>query len=107
MYGVKVSTRRRPAGSVGEFSQPLVTKTERSGVLAAIQSAASTSLQPSTTSRLLAVQAETRSGEGMLISRTAVTAQAGQRRISQAASSATAIHIAWKYLFMSKPMVLT
>ena len=43
----------------------------------------------------------------MLTSSTAATAQAGQRRISQAASTATAIHIAWKYLFMSKPMALT
>src|ERR671911_57113 len=107
MYGPKVVRRLRPAASVGEFTQPSVTKTASGGVLAATHSAASRSADESTWLVEVAVQAATSSGDGMLRARAAASAGAGQRRMSQAAAIATAIHIAWNSLFMSKSMTLT
>src|SRR5918995_1402782 len=82
MYGPKVVRRLRPAASVGEFTQPSVTKTASGGVLAATHSAASRSADESTWLVEVAVQAATSSGDGMLRARAAASAGAGQRRQS-------------------------
>ena len=57
--------------------------------------------------RLNAVQALTSRGEGTASANTTASAGSGQRRINHPASSADAMAIAWKYLFISKPITLT
>src|SRR5213076_256146 len=84
-----------------------VANTAFPGVLAAIQLAAANWSAESTCSRLNAVQALTSRGEGTARAKTIASAGSGQRRISHPASSADAMAIAWKYLFISKPITLT
>jgi hypothetical protein len=84
-----------------------VTKTDRSGVLAAIQCDAVSC------ARLIAISVERRcqipirAGENADTIRTAAMIGRGQRLTSQAARIATAIHMIWKYLFMSNTTALT
>src|SRR5918997_7164511 len=97
-YGPNVVRRVRPAASVSELTQPSVTKVASGGVCSATQRDAASSPAVSTCRFELAVQPDTRSGDGTLSANTAATAGDGQRRTSQAARTATATHIAWKYL---------
>src|ERR1700693_180883 len=101
-YVPNVETRSRPARSTGELMYASVTKTERSGVLAAIQCDAVSC------ARLIAISVERRcqipikAGENADTIRTAAMIGRGQRLTSQAARIATAIHMIWKYLVMSQ-----
>ena len=84
-----------------------VTNTDRSGVLAAIQRAAVSWGSPSATMSERRCQTAMSAGDRALTTRIAAMSGRGQRRISQAARMATAIHMIWKYLFMSNSTALT
>src|SRR5262245_26170336 len=107
MYGANVVRRLRPAASVSDETQPSVTNTASAGVFAAVHSAAARSSELRTWRFDVAVHPATSNGDGMLRSTTAAIAGIGQRWMNHAARIPTAIHIAWKYLFMSKSMTLT
>ena len=85
-----------------------VTNTERSGVLAAIQCAAVSWGRPSATVSERRCQTAMSAGEkAQTTSSTAAIDRRGQLRMSQPARIATAIHMIWKYLFMSNSTALT
>ena len=87
--------------------QSSVTNTDRSGVSAATQAAAATWSGPIRKLRENAWWTDARTGDAMLSTRTTTTAAVGHRASSQPARTATAIHIAWKYLFMSNDTKLS
>src|SRR6476620_11545679 len=84
-----------------------VTKTDLSGVLAAIQRAAVSCAKPTATPSDRTCQTAMSAGDDALTISTAAISGRGQRRISHAARIATAIHMIWKYLFMSNSTALT
>ena len=84
-----------------------VTKTARSGVFAAIQRPAASCSGLSATTSERTCHTAISAGDSAETTRTSAMAGFGQRRMAQPASIATAIHMIWKYLFMSKSTALT
>ena len=84
-----------------------MTKTARSGVFASIQAAASASPVVRASWSPVAYHVATRIGEIAEARTTAAMTGRGRRRMAHAARIATAIHMTWKYLFMSKEITET
>src|SRR5262245_32810790 len=84
-----------------------VMNTDRSGVFAAIHRAAASCGSDNATSRERMCQSAMRIGDRAEIARIATTTLGFHLCINQAARIATAIHMTWKYLFMSNATALT
>src|SRR5687768_11895091 len=79
-------------------------KIDRCAVLRWIQRAAASPPTDMATVRLVRCHTLTRAGDSIDSTSTAARAGLGQLRIAHAARIATATHMTWKYLFMSKTM---